>query len=103
MAGDEFELRSPEGRVRLVRSGKCPDPKGYFLFIGEELVGRSSTLNRGRDNFRALAAIHDPPRPVDEPVSPEGSRLLTEEEVARFFAERAQQRAAPKGGRVRRR
>ena len=86
MAGDSwFEQRSPQGIVRLVRSPLCPDPDGYFLYHGEDLIGRHSGLARGRKAFRQLADLYDPPRPV--PIAEvDPKRELGDEMAHAYFA-----------------
>jgi hypothetical protein len=97
---DEFEQRSPTGRVRLVRSATEPDARGYFVYLDGALVRRTSSLAAGRTVFRQLASENDPPRPVAEDRAA-AQELLMEQAMARFYAERSAG-GREKGGRSRR-
>jgi hypothetical protein len=97
---DDFEQRSVHERVRLARSSREPDSRGYFVYLDGELIARAPSLDAGRAKFRELTARYDPPRPIAGDGTA-ATQALIEQEVARFYAERSM-RGQTKGGRSRR-
>jgi hypothetical protein len=80
-----FEQRSPTGRVRLVQGPSCPDPRGYFLYLDEALIGRHAALPVARRAFRQLADSHDPLQRPDE-TAMDPKREFGDEIAHAYFA-----------------